>query len=228
LAGSLLTRHWNSRYILKLLQGFDRLASKSGPWPRGVYAQPTWGFWPPCRGSEATLQITATNALAPGERFDLPTVQALHRAHGLHRDFSGSAPPAPALTGKTPNDAASFASCCGTVQSLPLTGFSTLGSDPARFQAEPPACYRASWQPPGPDSHWQATTSYEHEETPRHYVRHDVTSCSAGRTKSRIRVRWPMELASFPVAATPAYQLDAVASRRIRSTICMASSSVIG
>jgi hypothetical protein len=46
-----------------------------------------------------------------------------------------------------------------TVQSLPLTGLSTLGFDPARFQTKPPVCYRASWQLPGPDSHRQATTS---------------------------------------------------------------------
>jgi hypothetical protein len=41
----------------------------------------------------------------------------------------------------------------------PHKGFSTLGFDPTRLQTEPPACYRASWQLPGPDSHWQATTS---------------------------------------------------------------------
>src|SRR3954452_6430779 len=46
-----------------------------------------------------------------------------------------------------------------TVQSLPLAGLSTLGFDPARFPTEPPACYRASWQLPGPDLHRQATTS---------------------------------------------------------------------
>ena len=38
-------------------------------------------------------------------------------------------------------------------------GLLTLGFDPNRFQTEPPACYRASWQLPGPDSHRQATTS---------------------------------------------------------------------
>ena len=38
-------------------------------------------------------------------------------------------------------------------------GLLTLGFDPARSPAEPPACYRASWQLPGPDSHRQATTS---------------------------------------------------------------------
>jgi hypothetical protein len=46
-----------------------------------------------------------------------------------------------------------------TARSLPLKGLLTLGFDPARFQTEPPACYRASWQLPGPDSHRQATTS---------------------------------------------------------------------
>jgi hypothetical protein len=42
---------------------------------------------------------------------------------------------------------------------LPPQGLSTLGFDPARFQTKPPACYRASWQLPGRDSHPQATTS---------------------------------------------------------------------
>jgi hypothetical protein len=57
-----------------------------------------------------------------------------------------------------------------TASSLPLAGLLTLGSGPARFQTKPPACYRASWQLPGPDFHRQATTSYEHEDPPWHYV----------------------------------------------------------
>jgi len=71
-----------------------------------------------------------------------------------------------------------------TASSLPLTGLLMLGSDPARFQTEPPACYRASWQLPGPDSHRQATTSLR---TARNTMalRHGVTSCSAGRTKDQ-------------------------------------------
>src|SRR5262249_37776306 len=40
-----------------------------------------------------------------------------------------------------------------------LAGLLTLGSGPARFQTRAPACYRASWQLPGPDFHRQATTS---------------------------------------------------------------------
>jgi hypothetical protein len=46
-----------------------------------------------------------------------------------------------------------------TADLLPLTGLSTLGFDPARFPAEPPACYRASWQLLGRDSHPLATMS---------------------------------------------------------------------
>jgi hypothetical protein len=46
-----------------------------------------------------------------------------------------------------------------TAPSLPPEGLLTPGSDPARFQTKPPACYRASWQLPGPDFHRQATTS---------------------------------------------------------------------
>jgi hypothetical protein len=47
----------------------------------------------------------------------------------------------------------------------PITGPLTLSSDPARFQTKPPACYRASWQLPGPDSHRQATTSLRTRRT---------------------------------------------------------------
>ncbi len=47
-----------------------------------------------------------------------------------------------------------------TVQSLPLKGLLTLGFDLARYHTKPPACYRASWQLPGPVSHRLATTSF--------------------------------------------------------------------
>jgi hypothetical protein len=46
-----------------------------------------------------------------------------------------------------------------TAQLLPPEGLLTLGFDPTRFQIEPPVCYRASWQLPGPDSHRLVTTS---------------------------------------------------------------------
>ena len=67
-----------------------------------------------------------------------------------------------------------------TASSLPLAGLLTLGSDPARFQTGPPACYRASWQLPGPDFHRQATTSLRLKI---HYF--TKTSESAGRAKAR-------------------------------------------
>ena len=56
---------------------------------------------------------------------------------------------APPSTGGNGYDAAGFASCYGPHRRSPFTGLLTLGSDPARFPAEPPACYRASWQLPG-------------------------------------------------------------------------------
>jgi hypothetical protein len=83
--------------------------------------------------------------------------QDLHRFHGLHRERPGSALPQCLTTRQ-----ASLA--LRTAELLPPKGLSTLGSDPTRFQTEPPACYRASWQLPGPDSHRQATTSFR----PRH------------------------------------------------------------
>ena len=49
--------------------------------------------------------------------------QALHRFHGLHPDFGGSALPVPARTGGTSNDAAGFASCYGPHRRSPLQGF---------------------------------------------------------------------------------------------------------
>jgi hypothetical protein len=39
-----------------------------------------------------------------------------------------------------------------TPQLLPLEGLLRLGFEPTRFQTEPPACHRSSWQLPRPDS----------------------------------------------------------------------------
>ena len=46
-----------------------------------------------------------------------------------------------------------------TARSHTPKGCLTLRFDPARFPAKPAACYRASWQLPGPDLPRQATTS---------------------------------------------------------------------
>ena len=43
---------------------------------------------------------------------------------------------------------------------LPPSWLSTLRFDAGRFPPTPAACYRASWQLPGPDSHRLATTSF--------------------------------------------------------------------
>ena len=59
-------------------------------------------------------------------------IQVLHRVHGLHRDSSGSAPSAPTLTGRTSNDAAGFASCCGPSSCSPKRAFDT-GLRPGPF-----------------------------------------------------------------------------------------------
>jgi len=64
-----------------------------------------------------------------------------------------------------------------TAQLLPLTGLSTPGSSPARFQTELPACYRAPWRLPGPDFHRQATTSFRSG-----HDRYTITSTISGRT----------------------------------------------
>jgi hypothetical protein len=60
----------------------------------------------------------------------------------------------------------------------------TSRSDLARFQAEPPGCYRASWQLPGPDFRRQATTSLGTRRSAM-AVRHGVISRSAGRTNDQ-------------------------------------------
>ena len=74
------------------------------------------------------------------------------------------------------NDAAGFA-CAADRSVAPPEGLSTLGSDPARFQARPPACYRAPWRLPGPDFHRQATTSFRSG-----HDRWTITSVISGRT----------------------------------------------
>src|SRR3954452_15351877 len=80
-------------------------------------------------------------------------------------------PPSRAGTLTTPQ-----ASLDATDRSVaPPEGLLTLGFDAGRFPPTPPACYRASWQLPGPDSHRQATTSLsttDHLST--------MTSCPLG------------------------------------------------
>lgn len=101
-------------------------------------------------------RLNVPRPLTPGSPSRL-RFQALHRFHGLRREPLGSALPQCLTTRQ-----ASLA--LRTADLLPPQGLSTLGFDLTRFQTRPPACYRASWQLPGPDSHRQATTSFR----PRH------------------------------------------------------------
>ncbi len=48
-----------------------------------------------------------------------------------------------------------------TAQLLPPTGLLTLRFNAGRFPPTLAACYRASWQLPGPDSHRLAKTSFK-------------------------------------------------------------------
>jgi hypothetical protein len=107
-------------------------------------------------------------------------LQALHPFHGLRREARGSAPPL-STRRRAHNDAAASLNAADRLVAPPK-GLSTLGFDPARFQTEPPACYRASWQLPGRDSHPLATTSlcwitiYISASNPGHTARMRLTS----------------------------------------------------
>jgi hypothetical protein len=94
-------------------------------------------------------------------------LQGLDPFHGLRRERRGSALPLSALRADVYRRGR-LRFTLRTVRSLPRTGLSTLGFDQARFQTKPPACYRASWQLPGPDFHRQATTSKN--ESPAHLM----------------------------------------------------------
>ena len=115
---------------------------------------------PPGRGGPPQFPPPPSERSAPSTpgEFLGAALQALHPFHGLRRDRRGSAlssprPKAGTLTARQASlDAADRSS-------RSPKGLSTLGFDPTRFQTEPPACYRASWQLPGRDSHPQATTS---------------------------------------------------------------------
>src|SRR5207245_850926 len=84
-------------------------------------------------------------------------LQVFGAFRGLRRDFSGSAPPCP-LAGLA-SRGCRIRVMLRAGQSLPPKALSTLRFDAGRFPPTPAACYRASWQLPGPDSHRLADTS---------------------------------------------------------------------
>ena len=108
-------------------------------------------------------------------------VQALHRFHGLHPDYGGSALPCPALNRRERLRRRRLRVMLRTASSLPPKGLLTPGSGPARFPTGPPACYRASWQLPGPEFCRQATTSLRTRRSTM-ALRHGFTSRPTGRT----------------------------------------------
>jgi hypothetical protein len=100
-----------------------------------------------------------------------------------------------------------------TAQLLPLKGLSTLGSGPARFQARPPACYRAPWRLPGPDFHRQATTSFRSG-----HDRWTITSVISGRTGWSTN-RTTATRTANPVARSKGRKTHAHAADRARSAL---------
>jgi hypothetical protein len=93
----------------------------------------------------------------PGEFLGACASRSSAPSIGLRRDFSGSALSCP-LAGLA-SRGCRVRLMLRAGQLFPPKGLLTLGSDAGRFPPTPPACYRASWQLPGPDSHRLADTS---------------------------------------------------------------------
>jgi hypothetical protein len=81
-------------------------------------------------------------------------------------------------------------------QSLPPKGLSTLRFDAGRFPPTPAACYRASWQLPGPDSHRLADTSLRVDYLNATTSKGDITS----RTHAAGHTKLPLEPDPVPQA----------------------------
>jgi hypothetical protein len=121
-----------------------------------------------------SLYVTRERSSGPSHRYGLccPAVAsgntAASDAHPARDPLPGSTPVIGPVAPAAPTPQAAGWAAITTRQAsrdatdrsvAPPEGLLTLGFDPARFQTEPPACYRASWQLPGRDSHPQATTS---------------------------------------------------------------------
>ena len=85
------------------------------------------------------------------------------------------------------NDAAAFALATDRMIASPERGFRRWAPTRPVTQPKPPACYRASWQLPGPDSHRQATTSFRPEHDPgRSPPDHWAHACSTRGHAARV------------------------------------------
>ena len=100
--------------------------------------------------------IRTFHALYAGE-FLGAAIQDLHPFHGLRPEEPGSALPCPPK--RLSLRRGRLRITLRTARSLPPKGLLTLRFDPGRFPPTSAACYRASWQLPGPDLPRQATTS---------------------------------------------------------------------
>jgi hypothetical protein len=124
--------------------------------------------------SPSERSAPSTPGSSSGLRF-----QALHPFHGLHQTGRGSALP------NTRSRRGRLRLTLRTARSHTPNGCLTLRFDPRRFHPKPAACYRASWQLPGPDLPRQATTSLS--------LNHDVLIIDlqqSGRTPGRRGTSW--------------------------------------
>jgi hypothetical protein len=95
-------------------------------------------------------------------------VQIFGAFRGLRHNFNASPLLCP-LTGSA-SRGCRIRSMLRACHLLPPKGLSTLGSGAGRFPPAPPACYRATWQLPGPDFHRQADTSFSTWVTQMHHL----------------------------------------------------------
>ena len=93
-------------------------------------------------------------------------------------------------------------------QSLPPKGLLTLRFDAGRLPPTPAACYRASWQLPGPDSHRLADTSLRVDYLNATTSKGDITSRThaAGHTKLPLGVRAQLPMRAFVLSGPGAGQ----------------------
>src|SRR3954452_13274660 len=142
-----------------------RLSSRDAPTANPA-GPPGRGGPPQFPSPPSERSTPSTPGSSSGLRF-----QALHPFHGLRREGPGSALPFSRPAGRAHQRRGRLRLTLRTARSPPPQGLLTLGFDPTRFPTEPPACYRASWQLPGPDPHRPATTSLR--------MNHDITSSTS-------------------------------------------------
>jgi hypothetical protein len=125
-------------------------ASRSG----GIRSPPGRGESPQFPPSPSERSAPSTPGSSSGPHF-----QALHPFHGLRPEGLARLFLLPTGPGGGTLTARQASRNAADPRSVPPTGLLTLRFATGRFPPTTAACYRASWQLPGPDSHRQATTS---------------------------------------------------------------------